>query len=50
MFIDKKVTSTYLGVEIRKIKSGQVFVIDVVYNIFCGGTSVCCRGCDEKYR
>ena len=29
MFIDKKVTSTYLGEEIRKIKSGQVFVIDV---------------------
>jgi DNA helicase HerA-like ATPase len=29
MFIDKKVTSTYLGGEIRKIKSGQVFVIDV---------------------
>ena len=29
MFIDKKVTSTYLGKEIRKIKSGQVFVIDV---------------------
>ena len=29
MFIDKKVTSTYLGGEIRKIRSGQVFVIDV---------------------
>ena len=29
MFIDKKITSTYLGGEIRKIKSGQVFVIDV---------------------
>ncbi len=29
MFIDKKVTSTYIGEEIRKIKSGQVFVIDV---------------------
>jgi DNA helicase HerA-like ATPase len=29
MFIDKKITSTYLGKEIEKIKSGQVFVIDV---------------------
>ncbi len=29
MFIDKKVTSTYLGEEIKRIKSGQVFVIDV---------------------
>ncbi|MBA3749792.1 MAG: ATP-binding protein [Nitrosopumilus sp.] len=29
MFIDKKVTSTYLGEEIKKIKSGQIFVIDV---------------------
>jgi len=29
MFIDKKITSTYLGGEIKKIKSGQVFVIDV---------------------
>ena len=29
MFIDKKVTSTYLGGEIRKIRSGQVFVVDV---------------------
>lgn len=29
MFIDKKITSTYLGEQIKKIKSGQVFVIDV---------------------
>ncbi|MEJ7642791.1 MAG: hypothetical protein WKF36_11465 [Candidatus Nitrosocosmicus sp.] len=29
MFIDKKVTSTYLGDEIKRVKSGQVFVIDV---------------------
>ena len=29
MFIDKKVTSTYRGGEIRKIRSGQVFVVDV---------------------
>ncbi|HEX8676132.1 MAG TPA: hypothetical protein VF700_02875, partial [Segetibacter sp.] len=29
MFIDKKVTSTYLGEEIKRIRSGQVFVIDV---------------------
>ncbi len=29
MFIDRKITSTYLGEEIKKIKSGQVFVIDV---------------------
>jgi DNA helicase HerA-like ATPase len=29
MFTDKKVTSTYLGKEIKKIKSGDVFVIDV---------------------
>jgi hypothetical protein len=29
MFIDKKITSTYLGGEIKKIKPGQVFVIDV---------------------
>ena len=29
MFIDKKVTSTYLGEEIKRIKSGQVFVVDV---------------------
>ena len=28
MFIDKK-TSTYLGNEIKKIKAGEVFVIDV---------------------
>ncbi|HEY9485553.1 MAG TPA: hypothetical protein VIQ04_02835, partial [Nitrososphaeraceae archaeon] len=29
MFIDKKKTSTYLGNEIKNIKAGQVFVIDV---------------------
>src|ERR671915_214573 len=29
MFTDKKVTSTYLGKEIKKIKSGDVFVVDV---------------------
>jgi uncharacterized protein len=29
MFIDKKKTSTYLGNEIKKIKAGEVFVIDV---------------------
>ena len=29
MFIDKKKTSTYLGNEIKKIKPGEVFVIDV---------------------
>jgi uncharacterized protein len=29
MFTDKKVTSTYLGKEIKQIKSGDVFVIDV---------------------
>jgi uncharacterized protein len=29
LFIDKKVTSTYLGKEIKQIKSGDVFVIDV---------------------
>ena len=29
MFIDKKKTSTYLGSQIKKIKPGQVFVIDV---------------------
>jgi uncharacterized protein len=29
MFIDKKKTSTYLGDEIKKIKPGEVFVIDV---------------------
>ncbi|HEY7109966.1 MAG TPA: hypothetical protein VH415_11080 [Nitrososphaeraceae archaeon] len=29
LFIDKKVTSTYLGKEIRKIKPGDIFVIDV---------------------
>jgi DNA helicase HerA-like ATPase len=29
MFTDKKVTSTYLGREIKQIKSGDVFVIDV---------------------
>src|ERR1044072_9386937 len=30
MFIDKQKTSTYLGDEIKKIKPGEVFVIDVV--------------------
>ena len=29
MFIDKKKTSTYLGNEIKNIKAGEVFVIDV---------------------
>jgi DNA helicase HerA-like ATPase len=29
LFTDKKVTSTYLGNRIKKIKSGEVFVIDV---------------------
>jgi uncharacterized protein len=29
MFIDKKVTSTYLGKEIRKIRRSDVFVIDI---------------------
>ena len=29
LFTDKKVTSTYLGEKIKKIKSGDVFVIDV---------------------
>jgi DNA helicase HerA-like ATPase len=29
MFIDKKVTSGYLGKEIKKIRSGDVFVIDI---------------------
>jgi DNA helicase HerA-like ATPase len=29
MFTDKRVTSTYLGKEIRKIKAGDIFVIDV---------------------
>jgi DNA helicase HerA-like ATPase len=29
MFIDKKITSRYLGKEIMKIKAGEVFVIDV---------------------
>jgi uncharacterized protein len=29
LFIDKKLTSTYLGKEIKQIKSGDVFVIDV---------------------
>ena len=29
MFIDKKKTSTYLSNEIKKIKAGEVFVIDV---------------------
>jgi DNA helicase HerA-like ATPase len=29
MFIDRKITSTYLGKQIRQINSGDVFVIDV---------------------
>jgi DNA helicase HerA-like ATPase len=29
MFIDKKITSFYLGKEIRKIKAGEVFVVDI---------------------
>jgi hypothetical protein len=29
LFIDKKVTSTYLGKEIKQIRSGDVFVIDI---------------------
>jgi len=29
LFIDKKVTSTYLGNEIKRIRSGHVFVIDI---------------------
>jgi DNA helicase HerA-like ATPase len=29
MFIDQKVTSTYLGKEIKKIRRGNVFVIDI---------------------
>jgi DNA helicase HerA-like ATPase len=29
MFIDRKVTSTYLGKEIKKVKAGDVFVIDI---------------------
>lgn len=29
LFIDKKVTSTYLGKEIKQIKSGDVYVIDI---------------------
>jgi DNA helicase HerA-like ATPase len=29
MFIDQKVTSTYLGKEIKKIRPGDVFVIDI---------------------
>jgi uncharacterized protein len=29
MFIDHRVTSTYLGKEIKRIKSGDVFVIDI---------------------
>jgi uncharacterized protein len=28
-FTDKKITSTYLGNEINKIRAGEVFVIDV---------------------
>lgn len=29
LFIDKKVTSTYLGKEINHVKSGDVFVVDI---------------------
>jgi uncharacterized protein len=29
MFIDRKITSTYLGKRIRQIRSDDVFVIDV---------------------
>jgi uncharacterized protein len=29
LFIDKKVTSTYLGKEINQVKSGDVFVVDI---------------------
>jgi uncharacterized protein len=29
MFIDRKVTSTYLGKEIKKIRPGDIFVIDI---------------------
>ncbi|HET8857644.1 MAG TPA: hypothetical protein VFM28_08975 [Nitrososphaeraceae archaeon] len=29
MFIDKKITSFYLGKEIKKIKAGEVFVVDI---------------------
>jgi uncharacterized protein len=29
MFIDQKVTSTYLGKEIKKIQAGDVFVVDI---------------------
>jgi uncharacterized protein len=29
MFIDHRLTSTYLGKEIKQIKSGDIFVIDI---------------------
>jgi uncharacterized protein len=29
LFIDRKVTSTYLGKEIKKLNSGDIFVIDI---------------------
>ncbi|MDQ4074291.1 MAG: hypothetical protein M3162_08325 [Thermoproteota archaeon] len=29
LFVDKKVTSTYLGKEIKKIRKGDVFVVDI---------------------
>ena len=29
MFIDKKITSVYLGQEIRKLKAGEIFVVDI---------------------
>jgi hypothetical protein len=29
LFVDKKVTSTYLGEEIKKIRKGDVFVVDI---------------------
>jgi DNA helicase HerA-like ATPase len=39
LFTDKKVTSTYLGNKIKKIKSGDVFVIDVGTISSLGGQS-----------
>jgi hypothetical protein len=30
LFVDKKLTSTYLGKEIKEMNSGDVFVIDIV--------------------
>ena len=30
LFVDKKVTSTYLGKEIKKMNSNEVFVMDLV--------------------